>query len=173
MPLEVKLLSSWHLWGYSSFKCVWSPFPSMAALRLTSAIFPGLCVGWIGEFQTYKTAAPKIEIRNSLKSFWNFHFRISGKAKIGSFSEMGVSTNNGTPKSSILIRVFHYKPSILGAHPYFWKHPNPHLGNSACKKLHRRWGPASRAADWLTIGSRTRRQSTTAFFGFSSVGTFI
>ena len=26
------------------------------------------------------------------------------------------------PKSSILIGVFHYKPSILG-YPYFWKHP--------------------------------------------------
>ena len=39
---------------------------------------------------------------------------------------VGVSKNRGTPKSSILIhfkRVFHYKPSILGAHPYFWKHP--------------------------------------------------
>ncbi len=27
---------------------------------------------------------------------------------------MGVSKNRGTPKSSILIRIFHYKPSILG-----------------------------------------------------------
>ena len=27
-----------------------------------------------------------------------------------------------SPKSSILIGVFHYKPSILG-YPYFWKHP--------------------------------------------------
>ena len=35
---------------------------------------------------------------------------------------MDVSENNGTPKSSILIGVFHYKPSILG-HPYFGKHP--------------------------------------------------
>ena len=35
---------------------------------------------------------------------------------------MGVSKNNGTPKSSILIGFFHYKPSILG-YPYFWKHP--------------------------------------------------
>ena len=35
---------------------------------------------------------------------------------------MGVSKNNGTPKSSIFNRVFHYKPSILG-YPYFWKHP--------------------------------------------------
>ena len=38
---------------------------------------------------------------------------------------LGVSKNNGTPKSSILIGVsmgFHYKPSILG-YPYFWKHP--------------------------------------------------
>ena len=31
---------------------------------------------------------------------------------------MGVSENRGTPKSSILIRFFHYKPSILG-YPYF------------------------------------------------------
>ena len=31
---------------------------------------------------------------------------------------MGVSKNNGkTPQ------IIHYKPSILGAHPYFWKHP--------------------------------------------------
>ena len=40
-------------------------------------------------------------------------------------THLGVSKNNGTPKSSILNhfnRVFHYKPSILGAHPYFWKH---------------------------------------------------
>ena len=35
---------------------------------------------------------------------------------------LGVSKNRGTPKSSILIGVFHYKPSILG-YPYFWKHP--------------------------------------------------
>ena len=30
------------------------------------------------------------------------------------------------PKSSILIRFFHYKPPILG-YPYFWKHPNVDL----------------------------------------------
>ena len=35
---------------------------------------------------------------------------------------MDVSENSGTPKSSILVGVFHYKPSILG-YPYFWKHP--------------------------------------------------
>ncbi len=35
---------------------------------------------------------------------------------------MGVSKNNGTPKSSYFNRVFHCKPSILG-YPYFWKHP--------------------------------------------------
>ena len=35
---------------------------------------------------------------------------------------LGVSKNNGTPKSSIFNRVFHYKPSILG-YPYFWNHP--------------------------------------------------
>ena len=32
--------------------------------------------------------------------------------------EMGVSKNNGTPKSSHFNRVFHYKPSILG-YPFF------------------------------------------------------
>ena len=37
-------------------------------------------------------------------------------------NHMDVSKNNGTPKSSIFSRVFHYKPSILG-YPYFWKHP--------------------------------------------------
>ena len=36
---------------------------------------------------------------------------------------LGVSKNSGTPKSSILNRVFHYKPSILGYH-YFRKHPS-------------------------------------------------
>ena len=37
------------------------------------------------------------------------------------YTYMDVSENNGIPKSSILIGVFHYKPSILG-YPYFWKH---------------------------------------------------
>ena len=36
-------------------------------------------------------------------------------------SDMDVSKNSGTPKSSILIGFSHYKPSILG-YPYFWKH---------------------------------------------------
>ena len=36
---------------------------------------------------------------------------------------MDVSEKRGTPKSSILNRVFHCKPSILG-YPYFWKHPH-------------------------------------------------
>ena len=35
---------------------------------------------------------------------------------------LGVSKNNGTPKTIHFNRVFHYKPSILG-YPYFWKHP--------------------------------------------------
>ena len=37
--------------------------------------------------------------------------------------DMGVSKNNGIPKSSIFIGFSIVKPSILGAHPYFWKHP--------------------------------------------------
>ena len=36
--------------------------------------------------------------------------------------KMGISENNGTPKSSIN-RLFHYIQSILG-YLYFWKHPN-------------------------------------------------
>ncbi len=37
---------------------------------------------------------------------------------------MGVSKNNGTPKSSILFSGFPlFSPSILGYH-YFWKHPH-------------------------------------------------
>ena len=41
---------------------------------------------------------------------------------------MGVSKNRGgPPKSSILKRVFYYKPSILG-YPYFWKHPHDWVG---------------------------------------------
>ena len=51
---------------------------------------------------------------------------------------MGVSKNRGTPKSSHLNRVFHYKPSILGYH-YFWKHPYKktvkHIDNKHIKKL--------------------------------------
>ena len=39
---------------------------------------------------------------------------------------MGVSKNRGIPKSSILIGIFHYKPSILGYHN-FWKHPYIHI----------------------------------------------
>ena len=38
------------------------------------------------------------------------------------YTDMDVSENSGTPKSSKKYRVFHYKLSILG-YPYFWKHP--------------------------------------------------
>ena len=38
---------------------------------------------------------------------------------------MGASNNRGTPKSSHVNRVFHYKPSILGYH-HFWKHLYDH-----------------------------------------------
>ena len=44
------------------------------------------------------------------------------------FQSLDVSENRGTPKSSHLNRVFHYKPSILG-YPYFWKHPSVSLEN--------------------------------------------
>jgi len=36
---------------------------------------------------------------------------------------MGVSKNRGTPKSSILIGVFHYFHHPFWGYPYFWKHP--------------------------------------------------
>ena len=57
------------------------------------------------------------------KNFCFFFPAILGSEKESNFDEhMGVSKNNGNRKSSILIGVFHYKPSILG-YPYFWKHP--------------------------------------------------
>ena len=41
-------------------------------------------------------------------------------------TKMDVSENSGVfpPNHPLKNRVFHYKSSILGAHPYFWKHPN-------------------------------------------------
>ena len=48
---------------------------------------------------------------------------------------MGVSKNSGTPKSSISIGVFHYKPSILG-YLYFWKHPHGGLGSLVSTTSH-------------------------------------
>ena len=40
-------------------------------------------------------------------------------------NHMDVSENSEVfpPNHPIFNRVFHYKPSILGAHPYVWKHP--------------------------------------------------
>ena len=37
---------------------------------------------------------------------------------------MDISKNSVPPQIIHFNRVFHYKPSILGAHPYFWKYPN-------------------------------------------------
>ena len=57
----------------------------------------------------------------------------------GGLFNLGVSKNNGIPKSSISSRVFfHYKPSILG-YPYFRKHPyvallDRHPGHVFCMK---------------------------------------
>jgi len=45
---------------------------------------------------------------------------------------LDISLNGGfSPQTSILIGVFHYKPSILG-YPYFWKHPDG--GVNKCEK---------------------------------------
>ena len=54
---------------------------------------------------------------------------------------MDVSENSGTPTSSILIGVFHYKPSILGYH-YFWKHLyviRANIAPSCCKSSATSW----------------------------------
>ena len=59
---------------------------------------------------------------------WHLHLCASGFIKWdnrGSYTD--VSKNRGTLKSWILIGVVHYKPSILGGSPYFWKHPYDHL----------------------------------------------
>ena len=59
---------------------------------------------------------------------WHLHLCASGFIRWdnrGSYTD--VSKNRGTLKSWILIGVFHYKPSILGGSPYFWKHPYDHL----------------------------------------------
>ena len=68
---------------------------------------------------------------------------------------LGVSKNNGIPKSSILIGVFHYKPSILG-YPYFWKHPfgleNPHLFHGGPP-----WTLSTCNACFQPLGRRPRR----------------
>ena len=48
-------------------------------------------------------------------------FNLIFQKKVG--HQMGVSQNNGTPKSFHFNRVFHCRPSILG-YPHFWKHPN-------------------------------------------------
>ena len=43
-------------------------------------------------------------------------------------NHVGVSKNNGTPKSSNFNRVFHYKPSILGGFPLFLETPMLGIG---------------------------------------------
>ena len=60
---------------------------------------------------------------------------------------MDVSKNSGTPKSSVLIGVFHYKLSILG-YPHFWKHPHCPKG----MMNHRHWNSRT---TWA-ISSRIR-----------------
>ena len=64
--------------------------------------------GWKYVTPPFRVINPGHERKKLVHRFW---------------SNMGVSKDNGTPKSSYFNRVFHYKPSILGAHPYFWKHP--------------------------------------------------
>ena len=60
---------------------------------------------------------------------------------------MGVSKNRSTPKSSILIKVFHYTLSILG-YPYFGNtHINPYIlvtGFNPCEKYSSKWESSPR-----------------------------
>ena len=54
----------------------------------------------------------------------SFPMNILSHKKIN-LSEVGVSKNSGfSPQIIHFNKVFHSKPSILGAHPYFWKHPS-------------------------------------------------
>ena len=41
------------------------------------------------------------------------------------------------------IGVFHYKPSILGAHPYFWKHPSLPRFNPSISTCCSAWAPTA------------------------------
>ena len=68
----------------------------------------------------------KVSILHQLEGFNAYLFPTKGMLSAFGIllarKNMGVSKNRGTPKSSILIGFFHYKPSIMGYH-YFWKHP--------------------------------------------------
>ena len=88
------------------------------------------------DFDPVPVQVPRSCAHSSCQSCWMEVFALSKKRCVGQsrvvhldIPHMGVSKNNVTPKSSILIdlidfnRVFHYKPSILG-YPYFWKHPS-------------------------------------------------
>ena len=60
--------------------------------------------------------------------------------KIPPSSHMDVSEKRGTPTSSILIRFYHYKPSILGVFPLFLvQHPYPQPTRRTNWPRTRRW----------------------------------
>ena len=68
-------------------------------------------------------ATQKKEELRQLTLFWLFFFLIffgEGRIHEWVFPKIGVLY----PQIIHFNRVFHYKPSILGAHPYFWKNPN-------------------------------------------------
>ena len=57
---------------------------------------------------------------------------VSGRENIYKYNiiylDMGVSKNNGIPKSSIFSRVFHYfHHPFWGNYHHFWKHPGPYI----------------------------------------------
>jgi len=81
----------------------------------------GFLVGWLGWYQATEGTAGEGNGSHLSEEVWESaanHTKKSGKnAEIyGCFQKWWY------PKSSILIGVFHHKPSILGYHN-FWKHP--------------------------------------------------
>ena len=65
---------------------------------------------------------PQVMVK--ITNIWNHHLVqvFGGPMSTHWALHMGVSKNNGT-QIIHFNRVFHHTPSILGAHPYFWKHP--------------------------------------------------
>ena len=110
--------------------------PTCSSLPVT----PDLWVSWISKMPWPPRCLSKLDQnqevpQNSTKciAFW-----------VASY--MGVSKNNGIPKSSILIG-FYYKPSILGYH-YFWKHLYGFMTSPLWMRFF--WGAGSRLIQKLT-----------------------
>ena len=115
--LQWKTLLKWMIWGYHSFR----KHPNLAPTQLDSKNFPtwnsreALCLQLTGDssFRAITTSGAKKVMEKICCN--------SCESQL--FPDLGVSKNNGTPKSSIIIGLcIINKPVILG-YPYFWKHP--------------------------------------------------